>query len=388
MLSVAGEAEIAKALRLARMFGLPALQSSAEGTAQVDLQIAGSWAGRSNGRTSGFTGPQVTGTAKLRNVRVSLRGVSGPIEIASAEVQLLPQEVRVGKLNAKSGDTSWTGSVEMPRGCGTPGACQAYFVLNANQIVLGELSEWVSPRPKDRPWYRVLESSAKAGPSFLSSVRASGQVTTDRLQVRSLTATRVSAKVTLDGGKLQITGLNADFRGGKHRGQWEADFSVQPAVCKGSGSLTGVSLERLADAMNDAWIDGTANSTYEVRGSCSAEFWQSAEGTLQIDMKDGTWPHVGLEGDAEPFKVTGFTGQALLHAGEIEIKDANLDSADGKFQLSGTASLKGDLDLRLARVPNGLAAPGFTITGTLAEPRVIRSTNPETQARLKADPPK
>jgi hypothetical protein len=388
MLSVAGEAEIAKALRLARMFGLPALQSSAEGTAQVDLQIAGSWAGRSNGRTSGFTGPQVTGTAKLRNVHVSLRGVSSPVEIASAEMLLLPDEVRVGKLNAKSGDTSWTGSVEMLRGCGTPGACQAHFILNANQIVLGELSQWVSPSPQDRPWYRVLESSAKAGPSFLSSVRASGQVTADRLQVRSLTATRVSAKVSLDGGKLQITGLNADFLGGKHRGQWQADFSVQPAVCRGSGSLTGVSLERLADAMNDAWIDGTANSTYEIKGSCPVEFWQSAEGTLQVDMKDGTLPHVALGDDTEPFKVTHFTGRARLHAGGIEIEDAQLDSPAGKFQMSGTASLKGELDLRLARVPNGLLAPGFTITGTLAEPRVIRSTNPETQAQLKADPPK
>jgi hypothetical protein len=70
------------------------------------------------------------------------------------------------------------------------------------------------------------------------------------------------------------------------------------------------------------------------------------------------------------------------------MKDASLDSPGGKFLLSGNASLKGELDLRMARVPNGAWAPGFTITGTLAEPRVIRSTSPETQARLKADPPK
>ena len=100
-------------------------------------------------------------------------------------------------------------------------------------------------------------------------------------------------------------------------------------------------------------------------------------------MKDGSLPRVALGEDSEPFKVSDFAGQARLHAGGIEIEDAKVDSADGKFQLSGTASLKGELDLRLARVPNGLAAPGFTITGTLAEPRVLRSTNPETQARLK-----
>jgi hypothetical protein len=387
-LGVAGEAEIAKALRVAKMFGLPALQATTEGSAQVDLQIAGSWAGRSQGTASGFTGPQVTGTAKLRNVRVAVRGVGGPVEIASADMQLLPDEVRVGKLNARAGDTLWTGSLEMPRGCGTPGACQVHFVLNANQIALGELSEWVSPSPKGRPWYRVLESNAPAGPSFLASLWASGQVSTDRLQVQSLAATRVSAKVSLDGGKLQISELHADFLGGKHRGEWQADFSVMPSICKGSGSLTGVSLGRLADAMRDERIAGSANASYEVKGSCSAEFWQSAEGALQFDTRDGTLPHVALAEDAEPFKFSRFAGQARLHAGKIEMKDAKLDSADGKFQLSGTASVKGELDLRLARTSNGAAGPGYTISGTLAEPRVIRLAGPETQARLKTDPAK
>ena len=382
-LSVAGEAEIAKALRLARTFGLPALQSAMEGAAQVDLQIAGTWAGRSHGTASAFTGPQVTGTAKLRDLSIAVRGVAGPVEIASADVQLLPDVVRVGKLKATAADALWTGSLEMPRGCSTPGACELHFILNANQIALGGLSEWVSPSPKARPWYRVLESSAPPGPSFLASVRASGRVTTDRLLVQSLAATRVSAQVSLDGGRLQISELNADFLGGKHRGRWQTDFTVQPAVCKGSGNLTGVSLASLADAIEDEGIAGGANASYEVTGSCPVEFWKSAEGTLQFVMKNGTLPHVALGEDAELTKVTDFTGQARLHAEAIEIKDARLDSAEGTFQVSGTASLKGELEFRLARPPKAGAAPGFTITGTLAEPRVVRLAGPETQARLK-----
>ncbi len=229
-LAVAGEADIAKALRLARMFGLAALQSTAEGTAQVDLQIAGSWAERSHGTTSGFTGPQVTGTAKLRNVRIALRGVGGPVEVTAADMQLLPEAVRVGKLNARTGESLWTGSIDMPRGCGTPGACEVHFVLSANQIALGELNEWANQSAK-RPWYRVLESSAPAAASeasFLTTVRASGQITADSLLIRNMAATRVSAKVRLDGGKLQISDLDGDFYGGKHRGQWQADLRAKP----------------------------------------------------------------------------------------------------------------------------------------------------------------
>jgi len=381
-LAVAGDADIPRALRVARMFGLPALQPATEGSAQVDLQIAGSWAGRSQGTTSGFTGPQVTGTAKLRNVHIAVRGVGGPVEITSAEMQFLTDRVRVVKMNAKAADTVWTGSLEMPRGCGTPGACQAHFVLNANQISLGELSEWASPSEKERPWYRVLESSGHAGPSFLGSVRASGQLTADRLQVQSLAATRVSAKVSLDGGKLQISQLTADFLGGKHRGEWQADFGVKPAVCSGGGSFAGVSLAKLTDAVKDAGIAGSANGSYEVKGPCPEEFWKSAEGTLQFVMKDGTLPHFSLSEDAEPFEVTRFAGQARLRGGAIEMKDARLDSTGGIFQVSGTASLKGELDLRLAKAAGATLAPGYTISGTLAEPRVVR-VGGETQARLK-----
>ena len=115
----------------------------------------------------GFMGPQVTGTAELRNVRIAVRGAGGPVEIVSAEVQLLPDKVRVAKLNAKAADTTWTGALEMPRGCGTAGACEAHFNLNANEIELGDLSKWVNPGAKARPWYRVLESEGQAGPAFL-----------------------------------------------------------------------------------------------------------------------------------------------------------------------------------------------------------------------------
>jgi len=383
-IDVSGEADISKALRVARMFGIAALQpATTEGTAQVDLQIAGAWAGRATGTASSFMGPKATGAARLKNVRIAFRGVGGPVEIASADMQLLPDEIRIGKLNAKVGDTSWTGSLEMPRGCGTPGACRVHFILNANRIVLGELSEWISPSPKKRPWYRVLESSAPGGPSFLTSVRASGQVTTDRLQVQRLEARRVSAKVNLDSGKLQISELSADFLGGRHRGQWRADFSVKPAVCNGSGSLIGVSLASVADSIKVEGIAGTASTSYALQGSCPAEFWASAEGTLQFNVMDGTLPHISLGEDAGGLKIRRLAGQARLSAGKIEMKDAKLDSAGGNFQVNGTASLKGELDLRLARTANGAVARGYTISGTLAEPRVIRLAGPETQARLK-----
>jgi hypothetical protein len=152
--------------------------------------------------------------------------------------------------------------------------------------------------------------------------------------------------------------------------------------------MAGISLARLSDTMKDQWIAGTANASYEVKGTCPADFWTSAEGTLQFDVADGTLAHISLAEDAGPLKVTQFSGKARLHLGELEIKDANLDSVSGKFLVNGTASLKRELDLKLARVPNGAPVVGYTITGTLAEPRVVRVAGAETQARLKPEPAK
>ena len=407
-LGVAGEADIPEALRVARMFGLAALQTGAGGTAELDLQIAGRWAGagRSQGTSSAFAGPQVMGTAGLRNVTVPVRGVGGAVEIVSADMELLPDKVRIGKLNAHAADTVWTGWLEMPRGCGTPGACEVHFNLNTNEIALGELSEWVSPGAKDRPWYRVLESNGQAGPSFLGSLRASGQLTVDRLRVLSskvqslkeqglkeqeVAAKRVSAKVSVDSGKLRISELDADVLGGKHNGEWLADFSVKPAVCGGRGSVTGISLTSLAEAMKNGGFTGTANASYEVKGTCPAEvsafslssfltsFMTASEGTVEFEMRDGSWPRVALGDDAEALQVTRLAGQARLHAGTIELKDLKLESPAGGFRVSGTAALQGKLDLRLTRTQG----VGYTIGGTLAEPLVHPLAGAETQARLK-----
>jgi hypothetical protein len=322
----------------------------------------------------------------LKNARITVRGANEPVEISSAELHLSPGEARVEKLSAKAADTVWTGSLDMPRGCGTPGACLVHFNLNANQIALAKLSEWVNPRPKERPWYRVLESSA-SGPSFAGNLRASGRVTADRLQVQNLAATRVSASVSLDRGKVRVSELNADLLGGKHRGQWQADFGGTSAMCSGSGSLAGISLARLADTMKDPWIAGEANGSYEVKGECPADFWNAAEGTLEFEIKDGTLHHISLAEDAGALKVSRFLGKAHLEAGTLELGDAELDSPSGQFDVSGSASLNRDLDLKLARTPASTTA-GYTVTGTLSAPRVVPMAGAETQARLKAEPAK
>src|SRR5580658_360446 len=385
---IRGDGEVSHTLRLASLLGLPAMKASVEGVAQMELRIAGSWAGSVSGTGSGFSLPEVTGNAQLHNVRAVVQGVNGPIEILSAELELLPDEVLVEKLSARAADAHWTGTVALPRGCGMPGACLVRFNLNTEEVGLGEISAWLGSQPSQRRWYQMLTSSEPAAPTFLDNLRASGKVSAGRLRIHDVAASRVSASLDLDHRKLKISDLRADLLGGTHRGDWQADFTAEAPVYSATGTLTGISLRQMADAMHDAWIAGTAGGTYQLTASGvdSAAFWESAEGGVQFDVRDGILSHISLTSDEGPLRIEHWQGHARLRDGKIGIDKGKLISPVGAYDVSGTASLGRVLDLKLTRgsdvKPAGAGSLVYSITGTLAEPHVALTT-PETQARLK-----
>lgn len=380
-----GEIEIAQAMRLGRLVGVPVWNTSLEGSALTDLQLAGLWSGLNGGAGTGFTGPQLTGNLKLRNADIDPRDLGSPVEITSADIQVSPDQLTISKLNAKAAGSSWSGTLQMPRGCGA--ACPVSLALNANQVVLTQLAEWLNPGSKKRPWYQVLEPSSQGVPALASILHLSGKVSADQLVVRGIAGKRVSANMNLEDGKLQITDLSADLLGGKLQGEWAADFSEKQALCKATGKISGAELDGFAKAMSDGWIAGTANATYDLSGKCFGEFWQSAEGTLRVDMKNGVFPHLRIGDSNAPLRVTHLTGQADVASSKIQIKDAKLDSPDGKFLVSGSASFKRELDFKLTPVAGGgTGGTSYAITGSLSTPQVSPLMGP-VQARLKSPPP-
>ena len=386
--TVRGDAEVSHALRMASLLGLQVVKTDAEGTAQIDLQIAGSWTKNAAADLAGFSLPKVTGTVQLRDVHATVRGLNEPIEILSARLRLAADEARIEDLNARAAEAHWTGSVELPRGCGMPGACLVHFNLNTAEVGLGEIHEWLNPHPNHRRWYQVLSAEPHGAASFLENLRASGKVKAGRLRIREVIVERVSASVDLERGKLKISDLRADLLGGKHRGDWQADFTAASPDYSGSGTLTNISLGRLASVMQDAWISGTGGGTYQLRasGTDAAGFWESAEGGLHFDLRGGVLSHVSLTNDEGPLQVSRWEGHARLHGGEIEIEKDELVSPAGAYGVTGTASLGRVLDFKLTRstdVKLGAGSLVYSITGTVAEPRVAVSPVAETQARLK-----
>jgi len=146
-------------------------------------------------------------------------------------------------------------------------------------------------------------------------------------------------------------------------------------------------LAKVAGAMDDAWISGSGRATYQFKasGTDSATFWRSAEGELRFDLRDGALSHISLGSDEGPLRIARWQGRARLNQGSIDIQKGEFDSPTGAYEISGTASLGEDLDFEVVTGPplNAAGAMVYSITGTVAEPRVTVTPAPETQARLK-----
>ncbi len=370
--TVQGDAQLRRLLQVARMAGIPTSQPAADGLAKVDLQIAGGW--------QGFMAPRAVGKAQLHSIHAEIRGLNAPVEITTANVLLTTDQISVQNLTASIADTSWHGSLSVPRPCVQPDGCLIRFDLHGDEIATDRLTELLNPHVRQQPWYRFLSSPANGVPYFLT-LHAVGKLAANRVVVRKLVGNRVSANVELNDGKLRLSDLRGDVLGGKHVGEWEADFTARPPEYSGSGTLERIALNQLSENMNDDWITGSAMATYHVKtsGLAGAELLSSATGALKVEVRDGSLRHVVLVEGSGPLQIRRLAAHLSLQGGTFEIQEGKLETPAGIFQVSGTASLTRLLNLKLTREGN----PGFNITGTLLEPHVSPILSPETRAALK-----
>ncbi len=370
--TVRGDAQVQRVLQVARTVGISAPQPSADGLAKIDLQIAGGW--------SGFAAPRAMGKAQLHSIRAEVRGLNAPLEIVSANLLLTPDQISVQNLTASIADTSWQGSLTLPRQCAVADSCPTRFDLHADEIATDRLNQLLNPHVHKQPWYGFLSSPA-AGVPYLLTVHAVGKLTANRVVVRKLVGNRVSANLELNKGKLKASDLRGDVLGGTHIGEWDADFTAKPPQYSGSGTLERVSLDQLSASMKDDWITGSATATYRVKtsGQDATELFASAVSTLTLDARDGVLRHIALAEGTGPLQMRRLAAHLSFQDDKFEVQEGKLETPTGIFQVSGTASLTRVLNLKLTRE----GAPGFNVTGTLTEPHVSPILSPETQAALK-----
>jgi hypothetical protein len=370
-----GDATIRNLYRLKNTLGLSGFSPAAEGLANVNFNVFGPW--------QGFAAPTVVGSVQLRNVRAEMRGFNAPIEITAATMTLAPHAVSMQGVSAQTGSTHWTGSITAPRPCLAP-ACVFQFDLAADRLSTGDFVDWFVPRAANRPWYRLRNSTDQSGPSPLLTVRATGSLHIGHLQLKQVLANQITTQMDLNRGRIRLTNLRGQLLQGTHQGNWTIDVSTQPATYQAAGTLQNISLVQVGVLLNDARLSGTADAKFNGTGSGTsfADLLDQASGKFQFIVKNGSLMHMDATGTAKPFPVHRFTGDLQFEKGNWELSAGRLESRDGIYQVSGTASSGSHLQFLLTRSDE----QSWTLTGTLAKPRLDRVNHTDTQAKIAAQP--
>lgn len=370
-LQMQGDAHIKNLLQAARLAGLSFAHPNADGAAKVDLQIAGVW--------GGFRRADIIGKVQLANVRAEISGVNSVLEISAASVTLRPDDAIAQNVTASLGQSTWHGSLSLPRHCEQWSNCPIQFEFQTKELSGAQIAGLFISETR-RPWYRFL-SSPDSNNSFLANLNATGTLSAAKLSIHQVNAAQISAEVTWKDRRLQLTDLRGSVLGGNHSGEWSADFSSDTPQYSGRGTLQHTVLGQLAQAMRDGWVTGTASVTYQINasGTNAADFLSSLRGKMDVDAHETSLPHIVLAANAEPIFAKRFTGKILFRGNRLDIQEGKLETGGSIYQISGTALKGRGLNLRMLKDD----IHGFTITGPLATPRVTPVGAPETQAQLK-----
>ncbi len=371
--NLAGETELSRLVRVAQALGVGTPGIGLAGFADVNLNIAGTWAG--------FAPPVPSGKIRMTDANAELQGVSEPLQIASATAVLSNQQLNVTALNANFADgPNIIGSVSLPIHCTAPETCVVHFDVHTDDVALGRIDQLVNPSLAKHPWYHLLAVWQQHEDALLK-LRASGHVSAAKVDLGALSIANLTADLVLDAGKVHLTILSSDLLGGHQTGTWDGDFRESPPRFTGGGVANRISAEQLSALMHDNWATGTLGLKYalSLRGTTSADLRDSADGSATFNWTGGSLRHVTLQGRGAPLAFSNFSGSLTLQKGTFNLIDCKLLAGNVPFNVKGTASYDRNVDLRMEHA----GGHSYVITGTLDKPRVETVPAAATEAQLR-----
>ena len=368
-LAAKGDADVGRIVGLAAALGLRPPQVGAKGDVHLDVQLSGDW--------QGFAPPLVTGTAQLRNVTAEIKGINAPVQVASALLAFSPNGVDVTNTSAAftGSPVAFQGELHLPRGCSNLAVCRVKFAFTSPALNLDDLNRLFNPRFHSQPWYHfVVGSSPTTG---LLRMNAEGTLSTAKLVIKAATINHVQADVIMSGGKLTLKNVSAEVFGGKHTGEWSADFTGSTPVYSGAGTIEKADIAQLAALTKENWGAGAVSGEYKfsAAGDTLPDIAGSANGELKFDWRNGMLRHIALQG-AAPLRFRDFAGTVTLRDAKLSFDAGKLVGPDGIYSVSGSSTFARAIDFRLAGTKQS-----YSVTGTLERPRVV--TPPATEAVLK-----
>jgi hypothetical protein len=369
-LRVKGDATLERLQQFARAIGVGVPKIALAGPAAIDLVIGGKW--------TTFESPEVTGTAQLKNARAEVPGLSVPVAISSAYVELDHNRFTLRNASATVGKVTLGGSANFPRSCEDDSLCMSSFNLSTDDLNPDQWNEVLNPHLKKRPWYRLL-GAGEAEHNLIANLHSTGHLTSRRLTMGTAAGTGFDTGFSIADGVLRLNDARADLLGGTVSGDWKIDFSGGEPGYESTGTVTRVQPEKLGTLLNAPLGTGELGLKYKLKmaGWDLDTLAKSAVAETEFTWSGGTL-RISPDGRA-PWHVFTGVGKAGLDKDGWTISGSKWNTPTGIYRLSGTASRESALALEFTQ-ENGAV---WKVAGTLLKPQPSTPAPPPTQARRR-----
>ncbi|HYA62197.1 MAG TPA: AsmA family protein [Candidatus Sulfotelmatobacter sp.] len=301
-----------------------------------------------------------SGSIELTKSQLEIAGLNQPLKIDEARL-----EWREGKRSATIGKVdafgaSWSGTM-FETAEGTAGEQTSWrFQLHADHLDAAELDRWFGPRARPNWLQRLLPSllggnNAQGRASeLLRRVSAEGELTADTLTIEKIKLTKARATLAFRNLRLQARNGEAEWAGGRVRGEVRALFTPLPSY-EVTAEIERINLAQLP--WPPRW----------------AERWSgTATGKIRLETggvgREELLKQLTGQGDVKLSKIElrGWDVSASTESGTLRAGTSRWASGEGKFEV-------GERMLRFNAVR--LAAPhartqlsgtlGFDMSGNL-----------------------
>lgn len=364
-LRVKGEATLERLQQFARAMGVGVPKILLAGPAAIDLVIGGKW--------TAFESPEVTGTAQLKNARAEVPGLSVPVAISSAVVDLRHNRFTLSNASATVGKVTLSGTASFPRSCQDETLCESSFALTTDDLNPDQWNDVLNPHLKKRPWYRLL-GAGEAENNLIANLHSSGHLTSRRLTLGTATGSGFETAFSIADGVLRLHNTRADLLGGTVSGEWKIDFNGSEPRYESSGTVARLQPEKLGTLLNAPLGTGAVALNYKLKmaGWNVKTLAKSAVADTEFTWNGGAL-RISPDGKA-PWRVLTGAGNAGLDKAGWTISNSKWNTPTGIYQLNGTASRDLVLALEFTQA-NGAV---WKVAGTLLKPqsRASTATNP------------
>jgi autotransporter translocation and assembly factor TamB len=348
------------------------------GSVPLQAEGIGSFTLHLSGGALPWSRPIVTAQASLRSARLVVPGLSEPLNIPRARIQVYGKQVIINPILAVMGTSVFSGWVMHQHGTHAPWN----FNLKADKLSVEQAGQWfegVGDRSRKSFFDRISGiGSLISGrrPSFRLAGRLDvrGLFSTPLLTYRNLSLHDFRANIAVHDRKIHFAQVH--FEAGKGRGEANVlvDLTKTPAQLSGQAEISGASVQSLGPYLPAALtaVRGyySATGSFEASGLTQSDLARTLQGKATVQLENlnlGDFNPVRslarrlgmelFEAGPQQLFIPGATAHLHIQDRQVALDDFPVEVSGAEFQLQGSYSFDGTARLMVRADLRGIQQP-------------------------------